>query len=246
MVHLCIAGDFNMLEDPSDYMGGSTVTILGAELAEWETLCFKFSVQNLWFMQSFARRVESLQFSHSNRRVADANLSRIDRFHADQFFGDLGGSLGIVPSTNFSDHAPVKLTLKLRFPVFHDHVKIPNWSLKDDSITESVASMWASVFTPDKLCKVFVALFQLKHLLVSKAKDNKCFLISRLANARRGLASIQCLQERDINSIYLENNLRKLRDEIFLMQSKIADLNTLHLQQNGLKKGTKCLNYFLM
>ena len=136
--------------------------------------------------------------------------------------------------------------MKLRFPVFHDHVKIPNWSLKDDSITESVASMWASVFTPDKLCKVFVALFQLKHLLVSKAKDNKCFLISRLANARRGLASIQCLQERDINSIYLENNLRKLRDEIFLMQSKIADLNTLHLQQNGLKKGTKCLNYFLM
>ena len=67
-----------------------------------------------------------------------------------------------------------------------------------------------------------MALFQLKHLLLGKAKDKKCFLISWLANARRGLASIQCLQERDSNSIYLENNLRKLRDEIFLMQSKIA------------------------
>ena len=54
MDHWCIVGDFNMLEDPFDRMGGSTVTILGAELAEWETLCFKFSVQNLWFMQSFA------------------------------------------------------------------------------------------------------------------------------------------------------------------------------------------------
>ena len=123
---------------------------------------------------------------------------------------------------------------------------IPKWFLKDDSITESVAPLWSSVFAPDKLSKVFVALFQLKHLLLGKAKDKKCFLISQLANARRGLASIQCLQERDINSIYLENNLRELRDEIFLMQSKIADLNTLHLQQNGLRKGTKCLNYFLM
>ena len=91
-----------------------------------------------------------------------------------------------------------------------------------------------------------MALFQLKNLFLGKDKDKKCFLISRLTNARTGLTSIQCLQERDINSIYLENNLRKLRDEIFLMQSKIADLNTLHLQQNGLKKGTKCLNYFLM
>ena len=34
MDHWCIAGDFNMLEDPSDHMGGSTITISGAELAE--------------------------------------------------------------------------------------------------------------------------------------------------------------------------------------------------------------------
>ena len=78
-----------MLEDPSDRMGGSTITISGAELAEWEKLCFKISL------------VEQLQFSRSNRRVADANLSRIDRFHVDQFFWDSGGSLGIMLGTNF-------------------------------------------------------------------------------------------------------------------------------------------------
>ena len=50
MDHWCIVGDFNMLEDPSDRMGGSTITISGAELAEWEKLCFKFSLQDLWFM----------------------------------------------------------------------------------------------------------------------------------------------------------------------------------------------------
>ena len=235
-----------MLEDPSDRMGGSIVTISSSELVEWEKLCFKFNLQDLWFIQSFARRVESLQFSRSNRRVADANLSRIDRFYADQFFWELGGALGIVPGTNFSDHAPVKLTLKLRVVVFHDHAKIPKWILKDDSIVESVAFLWSNVFAPDKLTKVFVALFQLKKLFLGKANDKKFFLISRLANARRGLALIQYLQERDINSSYLENNLQKLRDEIFLCNLKWLILNTWHLQQNGLKKGTKCPNYFLM
>ena len=87
--------------------------------------------------------------------------------------------------------------------------------MKDDSITESVASLWSSALAPNKLTKVFVALFQLKQLLLGKAKDKKIFLISQLANGRRGHASIQYLQERDINSIYLENNLHKLRYEFF-------------------------------
>ena len=43
----------------------------------------------------------------------DANLSRIDKLHADQFSWELGGSLRIVSGTNLSDHAPIKLTLKL-------------------------------------------------------------------------------------------------------------------------------------
>ena len=60
MDHWCFVGDFNMLEDPSDRMGGSTVTISGSELAEWEKLCFKFNLQDLWFIQSFTIRVESL------------------------------------------------------------------------------------------------------------------------------------------------------------------------------------------
>ena len=56
-----------------------------------------------------------------------------------------------MPGTNFSDHAPVKLTLKLRLVVFHDHAKIPKWILKDGSIAESVAFLWSNVFAPDKV-----------------------------------------------------------------------------------------------
>ena len=34
----CVARDFNMLEDPADRCGGSTLTISGQELANWERL----------------------------------------------------------------------------------------------------------------------------------------------------------------------------------------------------------------
>ena len=111
-----------MLEDPCDRVSGSTIAISGAELVEWEILCVKFNLQDLWFMQSLVRRVDSLQFSRIKRRVSHFNLSRIDRY---QFFWDLDGYLGIVLSTTFSDHAPVNITLKLRFAAFHNHVQIP-------------------------------------------------------------------------------------------------------------------------
>ena len=89
-----------------------------------------------------------------------------------------------------------------------------------------------------------MALFQLKKLLFGKANDKKCFLISRFANTRRGLASIQCLQERDINSIYLQNNLRKLRDEIFFMQSKMADFKYSTFAAKWSQKGDKMSKLF--
>ena len=82
---------------------------------------------------------------------------------------------------------------------------------KDDSIKDIVASLWSSVSALDKLSKVFLALLQPKLLLLGKVKDKKNSLTSQLANARRGLTSIQCRQERDANCIYLENTLRSLR-----------------------------------
>ena len=34
--HWCVGGDFNMLEDPMDRVGGSQTTLHGSELAAWE------------------------------------------------------------------------------------------------------------------------------------------------------------------------------------------------------------------
>ena len=52
---------------------------------------------------------DSLIYSRSNRRSAALNLSRIDRFYVDPFFGERGGYVGIILGTSFSDHAPIML-----------------------------------------------------------------------------------------------------------------------------------------
>ena len=42
--HWCIAGDFNMLEDPIDRRGDSSITIHGHELAMSEQLVFSLQI----------------------------------------------------------------------------------------------------------------------------------------------------------------------------------------------------------
>ncbi|RYA44468.1 hypothetical protein DD606_25175 [Enterobacter cloacae complex sp. GF14B] len=48
--HWCIGGDFNMLEDPSDRIGGSHATVHGVELAAWERFCMTLG---LGYMAAF-------------------------------------------------------------------------------------------------------------------------------------------------------------------------------------------------
>ena len=107
--HWCMCGDWNMIESPSDRLGGSSTTISGLELREWEKLIFKYEVTDLWHIPTFSRMPDSLLYSRSNRRSVALNLSRIDRFYADSFFWDRGGYVGIISSTSFSDHAPIML-----------------------------------------------------------------------------------------------------------------------------------------
>ena len=53
----------------------------------------------------------SLEFSRSNRRQLEANLSRLDRFYVSELFQETGGHLGILGGTRFSDHAPISITI---------------------------------------------------------------------------------------------------------------------------------------
>ena len=68
---------------------------------------------DVWHLPSFGKLHNSLRFSRSDRRVNGANLSRIDRIYVDDLFAEIGGSVGIYPSTTFSDHAQLYYNLML-------------------------------------------------------------------------------------------------------------------------------------
>ena len=40
--HWCMCGDWNMIESPTDRLGGSSITISSLELCEWEKLNFRY------------------------------------------------------------------------------------------------------------------------------------------------------------------------------------------------------------
>ena len=66
--HWAIAGDFNMLEDVSDRLGGIPHTISSSELYEWEHLIFSLGLMDLWQVSSFVKMQDSLAYSRSYRR----------------------------------------------------------------------------------------------------------------------------------------------------------------------------------
>ena len=65
--HWAISGDFNMLEDVGDRVGGRSQTVAGSELYEWERLIFALALMDLWHVSSFVRLQDSLEYSRSDR-----------------------------------------------------------------------------------------------------------------------------------------------------------------------------------
>ena len=53
--HWCMVGDFNMIEDFGDRIGGSHALIGATELVTWERLCLSFILQDAWHVTSFGR-----------------------------------------------------------------------------------------------------------------------------------------------------------------------------------------------
>ena len=99
-----------------------------------------------WHLHSFNKERESLSFSRSDRRLAGANLSSIDRFYVSDSFSDKGGSIKMMSGTVFSDHAPVILTLANTRKKQSFHLKIPEAILVNEQYSEQVHKFWIESF----------------------------------------------------------------------------------------------------
>ena len=83
--------------------------------------------------------------NNSNRRSVALNLSRIDGFYANSFFGDCGGYVGVVSSTSFSDHAPVLLKFCMDNHNSISRLYVPRFIVVDMTLQHSVFSLWRMV-----------------------------------------------------------------------------------------------------
>ena len=80
----------------------------------------------------------SLSFSRSDRRENGANLSRIDRFYVSNYVRLIGGQIGIMAGTTFSDHAPVTLILSSGRNTFVNTARMIDSVVRDKSSREEV------------------------------------------------------------------------------------------------------------
>ena len=164
-----------------------------------EILCFAFGVLDLWKVHSFSHIQGSLHFSRLDGSVVSATLSRLDRFYANSFFWDVGGSLGIIPISTISDHDLLKLNVTFDKKRYSKEWRIPLSLLSDDSRWMSIVQIWSKYNWTDD-CLIL-------HNMVDSILDKNIFFMnivsasvyrcnSEIANLCCALATLQKLLER--------------------------------------------------
>ena len=244
--HWAIMGDFNMLEDACDRVGGTFQPLFGSELYEWERLIFALGLMDLWHVSSFERMQDSLAYSRSDRKQSNTNLSRLDRVYADKFLWDKGGSLGILPSFSFSDHAPLRLVIVLQEQHRNSRFKIPNHVFLRQDCAPSVHDIWNKYdYSHDYVVSsVQNAISETQQFFHCKAKQlfyESCTKIGRL---RRGLKSLQHLQERRPYSRYINSRVIQVGNQILELQKISADFNYHNISSSWAESGDKVNKLF--
>ena len=253
--HWIIGGDFNMLEDPSDRIGGSFATIHGRELAAWERLIFKLRVVDVWQAENFHKMKDSLRYSRTNKgngmvNMASshdlANMSRIDRFYVSDNFCDKGGKHGIMPGTILSDHSPVILTIKSESKTMQIQMRVPEALLMDSQYSGEVERIWINQMEQagNILEKVTQALEHISSFFKEQAKLSYEVYVTRERNIRRAVVSLQRLQERHPESRWVAEHLAQAKQTVTEIESKRGEFNFHYQKSRWSKTGDRCTKEF--
>ena len=240
--HWCIAGDFNMLEDPIDRMGGSSITIHGHELTMWEQLVFSLQMLDAWHAPSMVRTNTSLLFSRSDRRVNGTNLARLDRFYLSGKFISATGTVHIMPGTTFSDHAPIILSLSTQKNKEFVNLKIPEELLLDNNFSSQVIDLWSQkdVGQESMTMRVANGLQRISEFFRCKSKERFAMMKEREKRSRASLVSLQRLQERYPHCTWIAEKLGSTKQELAELLEKRAEFQYHRRAANWTQVGDKC------
>ena len=225
MENWLVEGDFNMVEMIRDRCGGGHITVHGHELACWETLCFYLKISDASISLSYMHAHDSLAFSRSDRRQDGVNLSKLDRFYISEIFQEKGGHVGILPTTTFSDHAPIFITILEESKRIEKPIRITDAIISDENCKEHLVEIWAKY---DELQSPSVERFMLlleESVIYLNNETNKCYQqYERKQNAlKHTLISLQRLQETYPSCGWIEDLLQKARSETQHIHQIVSD-----------------------
>ena len=201
-------------------------SIASCERDDWERFLFAVRGADAWHEQSFARTPESLSFSWGFHRLGGSLLERLDRFYVDPWIAAHGGTLGIIPGTVLSDHAPVSLHIQFVVPSARRRVgRIPDSVLSHQPLRDELLEIWAISDTQllDPGAFIDHALLASSEICASYARQDRHSLIQREIALHESLSAIQRLMQTHPQDAYLCDRAHCAREELRATQEKRSE-----------------------
>ena len=175
-------------------------------------------------------------------------MSGLDRFYVDRFLWDIGGSIGIIPSFSFSDHAPLRLVIVLQGHYKSSRFRIPNHVFLSQDCEHTVHNIWNKYdYSYDyALSSVKKAISETQQFFHGKAKQVFYASLTKIDRLRRGLNSLQHLQERRPYSSYISSQVVQVRNQILDLEKISADFNYHNILSTWVESGDKVNKLFFV
>ena len=152
--------------------------------------------------------------------------------------------MGVVSSTSFSDHALVLLKLCMENHNSISRLYVPRFIVVDMTLQHLVFSLWRMVVGDSNCQKLQNALIAVSNFFVQQAKIKQSNYTRGLLNAKRGLASLQILQEKQPHSQYIHFELQNVMMLISSLQQKRAQFSFQTSAARWCAKGDTKSKYF--
>ena len=173
-------------------------------------------------------------------------MSRLDGFYADKFIWDKGGSIGILPSFSFSDHAPLRIIIVLQEHYKTSRFPIPNHVFLRQDCVSIVHNIWNKyVYSYDyALSSAQKAVREIQQFFHYKAKQVAQSSFTKIGRLRRGLRSLQHLQERRPYSTYISSRVIQVGNQILELQKVSVEFTYHNLASEWAESGDKVNKMF--
>ena len=174
-------------------------------------------------------------------------MSRLDRFYADKFLWDKGGFIGIFPSFSFLDHAPLHLAIILQDYSKTSRFRIPNHVVLNQDWAFNLYNLWNKYdYSYDfALSSVQKSIIEIQQFFHCKAKQVFHASFTKIGRIRRGLRSLQHLQERRPYLTYISSRVIHVGNQTLELQKVSTDFTYHNIFSEWAESGDKVNKPFL-